>query len=291
MGQIGVYMCTIECWWCGSKRVMQRLNEYAGWNNQHTNVSHFKKQMMTIISFSGSDFNDIIILLECTCSNDHKNKNPAQRNEEVADRGDRHIHGKELKCFNYDESNYPEGRRLWHHDKRSGLCIAAAKSDSGLQCNEESADRDDQHIHGQALQRLPFSWALRRSKTKNAVMSRMYSRIRPLFPNQTFQISDVPYHTRWSRFGPGLDIAWAMVANILLVWHHSSAGWCSQLCQRWSYTKKMRKPVRSQKDYKSYTKFRTGEGMMMAQTVAELGARFKAWRGPWTTVCDRPQSR
>ena len=29
----------------------------------------------------------------------------------------------------------------------SGLCIAAAKSDSGLQCNEESADRDDQHIH------------------------------------------------------------------------------------------------------------------------------------------------
>ena len=67
---------------------------------------------MTIISFSGSDFNDIIILLECTCSNDHKNKNPAQRNEEVADMGDRHIHGKELKCFKYDESNHPEGRRL-----------------------------------------------------------------------------------------------------------------------------------------------------------------------------------
>ena len=58
-----------------------------------------------------------------------------------------------------------------------------------------------------------------------------------------------------------------------------------------SLHKKMRKPVRSQKDYKSYTKFRTGEGMMMAQTVAEFGTRFKAWRGPWTTVCDRPQSR
>ena len=40
--------------------------------------------------------------------------------------------------------------------------------------------------------------------------------------------------------------------------------------------KKMRKPVRSQKDYKSYTKFRAGEGMVMAQTVAELGARFTA---------------
>ena len=151
---------------------------------------------MTIISFSGSDFNDIIILLECTCSNDHKNKNPAQRNEEVADRGDRHIHGKELSASIMTNQIILKVAVCGIMIHGSGLCIAAAKSDSGLQCNEESADRDDQHVHGQARQRLPFSWALRRSKTKNSVMSRMYSRIRPLFPNQTFQISDVPYHTR-----------------------------------------------------------------------------------------------
>jgi hypothetical protein len=40
--------------------------------------------------------------------------------------------------------------------------------------------------------------------------------------------------------------------------------------------KKMRRPVRSQKDYKPCTKFRTREGMVVAHTVAELGARFTA---------------
>ena len=158
----------------------------------------------------------------------------------------------------------------------SGLCIAAAKSDSGLQCNEESADRDDQHIHGQALQRLPFSWALRRSKTKNAVMSRMYSRIRtPLSKSDLSNFRralSYAMKSLWTRPGHSLS-------------HGSHYFACLASFQRWMVLstlstmilhKKMRKPVRSQKDYKSYTKFRTGEGMMMAQTVAELGARFKA---------------
>ena len=158
----------------------------------------------------------------------------------------------------------------------SGLCIAAAKSDSGLQCNEESADRDDQHIHGQALQRLPFSWALRRSKTKNSVMSRMYSRIRTPLSK-----SDLSNFRRALAYA--MKSLWTMPGHSLS--HGSQYFACLASFQRWMVLstfstiflhKKMRKPVRSHNHDNSCTKFRTGEGMVVAHAVGKLGARFTA---------------
>ena len=276
MGQIGVYMCTIECWWCGSKRVMQRLNEYAGWNNQHTNVSHFKKQMMTIISFSGSDFNDIRILLECTCSNDHKNKNPAQRNEEVADRGDRHIHGKELKCFNYDESNHPEGRRLWHHDKRFRALHRGCEIGfwTAVQRRKRRSRRPAYPWTGTSATSIFLG--------SPSIKDKKRSDVAHVFANPTpLSKSDLSNFRRALSYA--MKSLWTRPGHSLSHGSHYFA--CLASFQRWMVLstlstmilhKKMRKPVRSQKDYKSYTKFRTGEGMMMAQTVAELGARFTA---------------
>ena len=59
-----------------------------------------------------------------------------------------------------------------------------------------------------------------------------------LVPNPSSQGSGMLWHTPWSRFPPSPDTWWAMVAKILPVWHHSRAGWCSQLCQWCSCTKK-----------------------------------------------------
>ena len=59
-----------------------------------------------------------------------------------------------------------------------------------------------------------------------------------LIPNQSSQGSDLLWHTPWSRFPPSPDTRWAIVAKILPVWHHSSAGWCSQLRQLCPCTKK-----------------------------------------------------
>ena len=59
-----------------------------------------------------------------------------------------------------------------------------------------------------------------------------------LVPNQSSQGSDLLWHTPWSRFPPSPDTRWAIVAKILPVWHHSRAGWCSQLCQWCPCTKK-----------------------------------------------------